>query len=332
MKIHALLVVCSMAAQAAAAAGEPGDFVIAVHGGAGTIERDSVSPEREAAYHAALETALRAGWTVLDAGGSALDAVTAAVRVMEDEPLFNAGRGAVFTSDGRNELDAAIMDGRTRNAGAVAGITRIRNPIDLARAVMEHSRHVMMIGEGAETYAAELGFEFVDAGWFRTEHRWRQLERVRGAERDQGAAAWSREDAYGTVGAVARDRHGDLAAATSTGGLTNKRWGRVGDVPVVGAGTYADNRSAAISATGHGESFIRAVAAHEIAARVRLQGTPLAAAARSVLEDEVGFFGGDGGVIGVDRHGNVALEFSSSGMYRGYMTSEGDVFTAIFAE
>ncbi len=300
------------------------EWALAIHGGAGTISRDAMTPERERAYHRALEKALRAGGAVLADGGSSLDAVTATITLLEDEPLFNAGKGAVFTSEGKNELDAAIMDGATLNAGAVAAVTRIRNPILLARAVMERSKHVLLIGDGAEAFAAEQGFLFVDPGYFFTRERWDALQRTKGSE------SFPDSDPMGTVGAVALDKHGNLAAATSTGGMTNKRWGRVGDVPVIGAGTYADNATAAISATGHGEYFIRSVVAHEIAARMRLAGQSLEQAANDVVMKVLVERGGEGGVIAVDRDGNIAQPFNSSGMYRGRLVAGGEPYTAIF--
>jgi L-asparaginase / beta-aspartyl-peptidase len=241
-------------------------------------------------------------------------------------------RGAVFTHDGRNELDAAIMDGATLNAGAVAAVTRIRNPVTLARRVMEDSPHVLLIGAGAEAFAEEQGFEFVDPSWFSTEERLQQLQRALDAMRSGRTDQLPREFAYGTVGAVARDRAGNLAAATSTGGMTNKRWGRVGDVPIIGAGTYAENATAAISATGHGEYFIRSVVAHEIAARMRLQGKDLQRAAHEVVMELLVERGGDGGVIAIDRDGNITMPFNSSGMYRGYLRAGGEPYTAIFAD
>lgn len=317
---------------ACAQAGESERFGIAIHGGAGTIPRETMTPEREAAYHAALQEALRTGSAILEEGGTALDAVTAAVRVLEDNPLFNAGRGAVFTADERNELDAAIMDGATLNAGAVAAVTRIRHPVDLARAVMERSPHVLLIGAGAEAFAAEQGFEFVDPSWFRTDERLQQLRRAQEARRNGAEASLPRTFAFGTVGAVALDRDGNLAAATSTGGMTNKRWGRVGDVPVIGAGTYAENATAAISATGHGEYFIRSVVAHEIAARMRLQGKSLRQAADEVVMGLLVERGGEGGIIAIDREANVTMPFNSSGMYRGYLLQGSELHTAIFAD
>ncbi|MEX0899619.1 MAG: isoaspartyl peptidase/L-asparaginase [Gammaproteobacteria bacterium] len=308
------------------------DYALAIHGGAGTISRDAMTPEREREYHRALRRALTTGEAILKNGGTSLDAVTATIQVLEDEPLFNAGRGAVFTAEGKNELDAAIMDGATLNAGAIAGVTRIRNPVLLARAVMEHSPHVMLVGAGAEAFAEEQGMGFVDPKWFHTDERWQQLEKARAAEATKTAHTLPREYRYGTVGAVAVDTHGNLAAATSTGGMTNKRWGRVGDVPVIGAGTYADNATAAISATGHGEYFIRSVVAHEITARMRYARESVATAATNVVMGTLVERGGDGGVIAVDRHGNIAMPFNSTGMYRGYVKPGREPYTAIFRD
>ena len=323
-----LVVLALMVAPAAAAT----DYALAIHGGAGTIARESMTPEREREYHRSLREALATGEAILKAGGTSLDAVTATIQVLEDNPLFNAGRGAVFTAEGRNELDAAIMDGATLKAGAVAGVTRIRNPVLLARAVMERSPHVFLVGAGAEAFAEELGMGFVEPEWFHTDERWQQLERARAAEAANAAHRLPREYRYGTVGAVALDTHGNLAAATSTGGMTNKRWGRVGDVPVIGAGTYADNETAAISATGHGEYFIRSVVAHEISARMRHAGESLEEAAVGVVMGLLVERGGDGGVIAVDREGNIAMPFNSTGMYRGYVKAGRAPYTAIFRE
>ncbi|HEX6939934.1 MAG TPA: isoaspartyl peptidase/L-asparaginase, partial [Longimicrobiales bacterium] len=267
-----------------------GDIVIAIHGGAGTIRRGDMTPELEQAYRAKLEEALRAGYAILEKGGTSLDAVVAAIVVMEDSPLFNAGKGAVFTSEGKNELDAAIMDGATLRAGAVAGVTRVKNPIRLARAVMEHSPHVMLAGAGAEAFAGEQGLELVDPSYFFTQHRWDALQRAKAeaagtpVSRPDGPQAFFPDDRkFGTVGAVALDRHGNLAAGTSTGGMTTKRWGRIGDSPIIGAGTYANNASCAVSATGHGEYFIRNVVAHDICARVEYGGQTLEEAANYVV-------------------------------------------------
>lgn len=311
-----------------------------IHGGAGTIPRGSLTPEREAEYHAKLAEALRAGHAVLARGGGSVDAVNAAVNLLEDSPLFNAGKGAVFTADGKNELDAAIMDGRNRAAGAVAGVHRVRNPINLARAVMEKSPHVLLVGDGAEQFAREHGIALVDPSYFRTDARWEALQRAK--ERERGAAAGEpmRKDAalvvddrkFGTVGAVALDQAGNLAAGTSTGGMTNKRWGRVGDVPLIGAGTYANNETCAVSATGHGEFFIRAVVAYDICARMKYTGVPLREAAESVVLRDLVEFGGEGGVIAMDRRGNWAMPFNSSGMYRGRIDAEGNVQTEIYGD
>jgi len=307
----------------------PDMFSLAIHGGAGTLRREVITPEIEAACHAGLRTALLAGHRVLAAGGSAVDAVTEAVMALEDDPQFNSGRGAVFTSDGKMEMDAAIMDGSDRAAGAVAGILGPRNPVLAARAVMEQSGSVLLIGEGALAFCRAQGLPFEDAAYFHTERRWQALQTE--LERRRSGAADTRDaaDRHGTVGAVARDAAGNLAAATSTGGMTAKRPGRVGDCPVFGAGTWAENGVCAISATGHGEFFIRYGAAHEIAARIRLAGQTLAQAAADVVA-ELQAVGGDGGLIAVDAAGQVALPFNSEGMYRGMIGSDGVARTAIY--
>ncbi|ADV26027.1 Beta-aspartyl-peptidase [Pseudoxanthomonas suwonensis 11-1] len=305
--------------------------LLVLHGGAG-VERASLPPAEEAAAREALATALRAGHAVLREGGSALDAVTAAIAVLEDAPQFNAGRGAVFTHEGRNELDAAIMDGASGRAGAIAGVRRVRNPIRLARTVMEDSPHVMLVGEGAETFAGERGIELVDPSWFRTEKRWQQLQDALARERGQASAGPAPAHPYfGTVGAVALDSSGQLAAGTSTGGMTNKRWGRVGDAPLVGAGTWADARCA-VSGTGWGEFYIRAAAAHEICARVRLAGQPLATAAEAVINREIPAAGGNGGAIVLGADGSIALPFNTGGMYRGWIGADGVPHVAVFDE
>jgi beta-aspartyl-peptidase (threonine type) len=311
------------------AQGSDGDapmISIAIHGGAGVITRSSLSAEDEAAYRADLARALDAGYEVLQAGGDSLDAVTAAVRILEDSPLFNAGRGAVFNHEGINELDASIMDGRTLKAGAVAGVRHVRNPVDLARRVMERSPHVLLSGAGAEEFALEQGMELVPRKYFFTERRWQQLERARAGDK-LGAAALGY---FGTVGAVARDSRGNLAAATSTGGMTNKRWGRVGDSPIIGAGNYADNDSCAVSATGSGEFFIRSVLAHEISALMKYRGLAVEEAARQAVRERLQGIGGDGGVIVVDREGNVAMQFNTEGMFRGTRDSRGRREVAIY--
>lgn len=324
--------------EAAPGSAAPGDgtsesaYGLVIHGGAGTILREDMTEELEARYHAALEAALQAGYAILESGGSALDAVVVAVKILEDEPLFNAGRGAVFTAEGTNELDAAIMDGRSLDAGAVAGVRLFKNPIDLARLVMEESPHVFMMGDGAEAFGIQHGVEQVDPSWFYTEARWEALERAR--ERETFELSWYLEEnrMIGTVGAVARDQNGDLAAATSTGGMTNKRFGRVGDVPVIGAGTYASNASCAISATGHGEYFIRTVVAREICARMEYLGEGIEAATRAVIDDRLGVLGGTGGVVGLDHQGRPVLYMNTPGMYRGHYLAGGAPYTAIYAD
>lgn len=303
--------------------------VLALHGGAGTIRRSAMTPEREAAYTAGLLAALSAGREVLEAGGTALDAVTATVMALEDEPLFNAGRGAVLTSAGTLEMDAAIMDGRDRRAGAVAGIFGPRNPILAARAVMEKTEHVMLAGSGANTFCRESGLEIMPQDYFLTPARQealaRELERRRTGAPDDGDAARK----HGTVGAVALDCHGHLAAATSTGGMTAKLPGRVGDSPVFGAGTWADDATCAVSATGHGEYFIRYAVGHEIDARMRWAGQSLKAASEGIVR-ELAPLGGSGGLIAVDRTGAISLPFNSEGMYRAWMQADGSMHTAIF--
>ncbi|HYJ29085.1 MAG TPA: isoaspartyl peptidase/L-asparaginase [Allosphingosinicella sp.] len=288
-----------------------------VHGGAGVFERHLLAPEADQAIRAALDAALASGGLILEAGGSALDAVEAAVKALEDDSNFNAGRGSVFTFDGTNEMDAAIMDGRTRAAGSVTRVIATKNPVGLARAVMELSPHVMLSGEGADLFSREQGLEQAGPEWFATDIRLAQLEEVRASP-----GAWFDEEMkYGTVGAVARDAQGHVAAATSTGGVTGKRWGRIGDTPIIGAGTWADDRSCAVSATGMGEYFIRTGVAHEIASRIRLNGESVKRAAEAALA-EVAALGGIGGVIVVGADGETASPFNSVGMYRGLATAE----------
>ena len=301
-------------------------FALALHGGAGTLRRGDMDAEREASYRAGLRQALVAGRDILADGGAALDAVTASVCVLEDDPLFNAGRGAVFTRAGTQEMDAAVMDGRERRAGAVAGIFGLKNPVLAARAVMERSPHVLLIGEGALAFCRDIGLAFAESSYFFTEARWQALQ-------DTLAQADGDDEArrHGTVGAVARDKTGNLAAATSTGGMTGKLPGRVGDSPIIGAGTYADNATCAVSATGHGEFFIRYAVAHEIAAHIAHGGQPLAQATAAVVA-ELGRIGGSGGLVAVGRDGGVALPFNCAGMYRGYVQDDGIVYTAIYDE
>jgi beta-aspartyl-peptidase (threonine type) len=311
-------------------------IAIAIHGGAGVIDRAQMTAERDLSYRAGLSAALDAGYVILEQGGTSLDAVTEAVRLLEDDPQFNAGRGAVLSHDGEAELDASIMDGAGPRAGAVAGIRHVKSPIGLARLVMDESQHVMLIGDGAEKFAREQGLEFVPNTYFRTPYRERELQRAMEWERQQALNADAAHTTYrggsitGTVGAVAIDRAGNLAAATSTGGMTNKRYGRVGDSPIIGAGTYANNETCAVSATGSGEFFIRAVVAHDIHALVQYKQLSIAAASREVVQEKLKRQGGEGGVIAIDRNGHIALEFNSEGMFRGARDSHGRREVAIY--
>lgn len=317
-------------------------YVMIIHGGAGTMKKENMTAEREKEYKEELTRALETGYQLLQEGKIAVDAVTAAINILEDSPLFNAGKGAVFANNGRNELDASIMEGKTREAGAVAGVTNLKNPIDAARAVMEHSRHVMLTGKGAEVFATAHGCDTVPPSYFYTEERWNSLQRVleKEGENDlnlhqipvkEAAPVGDAEEKYGTVGAVARDNDGNLAAGTSTGGLTNKRFGRVGDSPVIGAGTFCDNRTAGISCTGTGEYFMRSLAAYRVSALMELEDLPVAEAADQVM-DEIGNLGGDGGLIALDHEGRIAAAFNTSGMYRGMVDEEGNITVAIFKE
>lgn len=300
------------------------EYALAIHGGAGTILKSAMTPEQEAEYHAALDSALTIGETILKNGGSALDAVAQTVVWLENCPLFNAGKGAVFTHEGRNELDASIMDGSTQAAGAVGGVRTVKNPILLARAVMEKSPHVFLTGAGAEQFALENGLDTVGPEWFFTQKRWEALQKMQQEERakdPQGAVPERPKNAdhkFGTVGCVALDRQGNLAAATSTGGMTNKRWNRLGDTPVIGAGTYASNEACAVSCTGHGEYFIRYAVAYDVFARMAYGGLSLQDATDAVVLKKLVEKGGEGGLIAVDKHGNIAMPFNSEGMYRGY--------------
>ena len=313
-----MLIVGALLMPVAAQAEPKTEWKLVIHGGAGTIERSRMTPEKDAAIRAALDRALATGAGILSSGGDALDAVAATVRMLEDDPNFNAGRGAVFTFDETHELDASIMDGRTRQAGAVTAVTATKNPIELARAVMEKSPHVFLAGEGANRFSKEQGLEQVPNSYFSTPERRRQLEEFK----TKKVSAIDVEYKYGTVGAVALDSQGHVAAATSTGGTTGKRWGRIGDSPVIGAGTYADDRGCAVSATGTGEYFIRVGAAHEICARIRFEGESAKAAADSVIK-EIGSLGGDGGVIVVTPKGEQAYAFNTAGMYRGMADKAG---------
>ena len=303
-------------------------YAMAIHGGAGTMSPKELSGKKEAAIRAALNAALDAGESVLKRGGAALDAAQAAVTVLEDSPLFNAGKGAVFNADGANELDASIMDGRSRKAGAVAGVHRVKNPILLARAVMDQSAHVMLVGDGAEAFAKTVCVELVEPSYFYTKFRWNQLQAARRAQARQPLSAPAY---FGTVGAVVLDQAGNLAAATSTGGMTNKRWGRVGDSPIIGAGNWADDQCA-VSATGWGEYYIRLGIAQDICARVRYRGDHLQTAAEQVIMHDLPTAGGDGGAIAIDKHGHIALPFNTQGMYRAWLSTDGERGVAVFRE
>ena len=318
---------------------------LVLHGGSGVIDRADLTPDQDRAYRGVLAKAAEAGSAVLKVQGAALDAVEAAIHILEDDPLFNAGRGAVFTAEGRVELDAAIMDGATLEAGAVAGVTRVKNPISAARAVMERSPHVLLMAEGADAFAAAEGLARVDPSYFFVERRWRALEkqlardglpippRPKGADRDESHAALAHDEGKrGTVGVVARDARGDVAAGTSTGGTTGKRWGRVGDSPLIGAGTYASNRSAAVSGTGEGEYFIRLGVAREICALVELKGMALQAAVDEVIQRQLTELGGQGGVIAVAPDGQMAWSFNTSGMYRASIADGQPLAVAIYKD
>ncbi|HEX7152451.1 MAG TPA: isoaspartyl peptidase/L-asparaginase [Thermoanaerobaculia bacterium] len=305
-------------------------IMLVIHGGAGTILKANMTDEQEKQYRDGLTQALRAGHAILARGGTSLDAVEATIRVLEDNPLFNAGKGAVFTHEGRNELDASIMEGKTRKAGSVAGVTIIRNPISAARAVMEKSPHVMMVGRGAELFATKMGLEIVDPSYFWTERRWKSLQQE--LTTPQASLEPAGDKKFGTVGAVALDRDGNLAAGTSTGGMTNKQFGRVGDAPIIGAGTFAENESCAVSATGHGEFFIRWTVASDIAALVKYRGLSVQQAADEVINRKLKDVGGEGGVIALDAKGNFATPFNSEGMYRGWIGADGVAQVRIYKD
>jgi beta-aspartyl-peptidase (threonine type) len=314
-------------------------FGMVIHGGAGTIKKENMTPELEAAYQAKLEEALAAGYEILKDGGTSMDAIQTAINIMEDAPLFNAGKGAVFTHDGTHELDASIMDGKTLNVGAVAGVKHTKNPITLARLVMEKSEHVMMAGSGAEEFGKLHGAEMVDQTYFDTERRRQQLEKAKEAEKaatngsSSSASIIKREDhKFGTVGAVALDKSGNLAAGTSTGGMTNKKFGRIGDSPIIGAGTYANNNACAVSATGHGEYFIRLTVARDIAALVEYKGLSVQEAGEIVIQQKLTELGGTGGVIIIDKYGNMAMPFNTEGMYRGHVGEDGKMVVRIYRE
>lgn len=313
------------------------EFAIVIHGGAGTILKKNMSPEKEAAYKAKLEEAIQVGYNILKNGGSSLDAVEKTINIMEDSPLFNAGKGAVFTNAETNELDASIMDGKTLNAGASAGTKTVKNPINLARAVMKNSPHVMLSGAGAEIFAQEKGIEIVDSSYFYTENRFKSLQYVKEREAEKQADSLTafydktiKDSKFGTVGCVALDKHGNIAAGTSTGGMTNKRWGRIGDAPIIGAGTYANNNTCGVSSTGWGEFFIRAMVAHDISALIDYKGLTLQEASKLVIQEKVPELGGDGGIVAIDKYGNIVMEFNTAGMYRASMDDKGELQIGIY--
>jgi beta-aspartyl-peptidase (threonine type) len=346
-------VLCYLLFQTAFAQDYSDKITLVIHGGAGTITRANMTPEKEKAYREALNTALQKGYAILKKGGTSLQAVEAAIMVMEDSPLFNAGKGAVFTNEGKNELDAAIMEGNTLKAGAIAGVTTIKNPIRGAIAVMEKSPHVLMAGKGADQFAREQGLEIVDPSYFYTEARFKALQKAKEQEKIEldhyenkeeikkaPKTGYSKDEnliftegkKFGTVGCVALDKFGNLTAGTSTGGMTNKKYGRVGDAPIIGAGTYANNTTCAVSATGHGEFFIRSVVAYDISSLMEYKGLTVKEAADEVVMKKLVERGGDGGVIALDRNGNIAMPFNSEGMYRGFIKSDGKSEVMIYKD
>lgn len=316
-------------------------YVLVLHGGAGTILKGDMTPEEEAAYRQKLQEALTAGSNILKNNGSSLDAVEAAINILEDSPLFNAGKGAVFNAKGKNELDASIMDGNTLMAGAIAGVHHIKNPISLARLVMEKSPHVMMAGDGAEEFAQQQGIKLMPEEYFYYEKRFQQLQKIKQKEAEQDSLKSKNMNFYykpfgdskfGTVGAVALDKAGNLAAGTSTGGMTNKKFGRIGDTPIIGAGTYANNRTCAVSSTGYGEYFIRGVVAYDISALMEYKGLSLKDAANEVINKKLAAMGGTGGVIALDRNGNFTMPFNTEGMYRAYIKEDGSTEILIYKD
>ncbi len=312
------------------------EFSIVIHGGAGMMKKDNFSPEKQKAYKEKLEEAIRIGYNILNDGGTSLDAVQKTINILEDSPLFNAGKGAVFTNEGTNEHDASIMDGKTLNAGASAGTKTVKNPINLARAIMDKSPHVMLAREGAENFAKEQGLDIVEPSYFYTEKSMKALERVKTSENKKTTSLYDetlKASKLGTVGCAALDKHGDLAAGTSTGGMTNKRWGRIGDSPLIGAGTYANNNTCAISSNGWGEYFIRGMVAYDISALMAYKNLSLKEAAKEVIQNKLLSLDngqGNGGIIAVDSNGNIAMEFNTSGMFRATMNDKGELYVGIF--
>ena len=339
MNLKKLSLILLLSVAGSAFAQKQAKYVMVMHGGAGTILKKNMTPEKEAAYREAMTKALQIGYDALKGGKSSLDAVEVAIHVLEDSPLFNAGKGAVFTHEGKNEMDAAIMDGKTLKAGAIAGVTVIRNPISAARAVMDKSEHVMMAGKGAEDFAKQAGLTLVDPSYFYTEERWKGLQQALKQDsmktvldhdkKAQKLGTLNPDFKFGTVGAVALDKAGNLAAGTSTGGMTNKRYNRIGDAPIIGAGTYANNATAGISGTGWGEFYIRTVLAHDLSAMMDYQKLSVQEASKRVIA-KLGKLGGDGGLIALDKNGQVAMEFNTAGMYRGTVTADGKISVDIY--
>ena len=308
------------------------NFAIAIHGGAGTLVKGMMTPELETKYKADLELARNEGYKILEQGGTALDAVEKAVKLLEDSPMFNAGKGSVFTAEGSHEMDASIMDGKTKNAGAVSLITGIKNPVSLARDVMEQSEHVFLAGEGAMQFAKQLKYKLEDASYFYDDLRYKQWLEIKDTDQFQLDHSKMKDSKFGTVGAVACDQNGDVAAATSTGGMTNKKWGRVGDSPMIGAGTYANNKTCAVSCTGSGEYFIRGVVAYDVSCLMEFKGLSVQEASDEVIQKRVLDIGGDGGLIAIDALGNIAMPFNTEGMYRAFKTSKGEEKISIYKE
>ena len=310
---------------------------IVIHGGAGTILRKNMTPEKESNYRKVLAEAIHVGYIILKNGGSSQEAVEKTINIMEDSPLFNAGKGAVLTADEKIELDASFMNGATLDAGAISGVRTIKHPISAAIKVMVNSPHVMLSGEGADQFASEQGLQIVESDYFYTERRINSLRRVKEAEQKEAQnssleEAFLKNQRYGTVGCVALDSEGNLSAGTSTGGMTNKKWNRIGDAPIIGAGTYANNETCAISATGWGEFFIRSVVAHDISALMEYKGLSIREASRIVIHEKVAKLGGDGGIVGIDNQGNIAMEMNTPGMYRAHIDNEGNLTVKIYKD
>ena len=315
------------------------DFAIVIHGGAGTILKKNMSDKKEAEYKAKLEEAIKVGHSILKKGGTSQEAVMKAIQIMEESPLFNAGKGAVFTHEETNELDASFMDGKTLNAGAVAGVTNVKSPIELAIKIMTDSDHVMLSGKGASIFAKEKGLEIVDPSYFYTERRFQSLHRIKEKDKteldhdDKKAAFYDadiKNSKFGTVGCVALDKNGNIAAGTSTGGMTNKRWGRIGDAPIIGSGTYANNKTCGVSSTGWGEYFIRGQVAHDISAQMEYKKSSLKEAAKDVIQNKLTKLGGTGGIVALDKNGNMVFEFNTAGMYRASMNAKDELIVKIY--